>query len=118
VVFVASNPRKRKAPTQDCVAKASARKQASPKEALRFLAGELIGEKVAVEWSSCKGLVGVNGTIADETQNTFVVQTARGEKRIPKKACSFFFPKAGVKTRGRLLAHKPEDRTKRLAERR
>lgn len=119
VVFVASNPRKRNArAAPKGVGQAYARKQVSQQETRRFLAGELVGENIAVEWSSCKGIVGVKGRVVDETQNTFVIETARGERRIPKKASSFFFPDAGIKVQGRLLAFRPQERTKRLAERR
>ncbi len=82
-----------------------------------FLSGELIGEKVLVEWSSDKGLAGLAGRIVDETVGTFVLDTPSGEKRVPKKACAFFFPVAGIAVAGKLLAMRPEERTKKLLER-
>lgn len=82
-----------------------------------FLAGELIGEQVVVEWSSDKGLAGLAGRIADESAGTFVLETPAGEKRVPKKACAFLFPGAGVRVEGKLLLMRPEERTKKLLER-
>ena len=84
---------------------------------LEFLAGELIGERVIVEWSSDKGLAGLDGRIVDETAGTFVLDTPSGEKRVPKKSCALFFPGAGVLVEGKLIHCRPEERTKKLLER-
>ncbi|VVB67575.1 Ribonuclease P protein component 1 [Candidatus Norongarragalina meridionalis] len=82
----------------------------------RFLAGEFIGEQVRVVNSSCKGLLGIEGRISDETLNTFVLETREGVKRLPKKACVFFFPDAGETVDGMKILHRPEDRTKKIAK--
>ena len=80
-----------------------------------FLAGELIGETAKVEWSSGKGFQGLEGKIMDETKNTFVLETVKGRKTVPKKECVFFFPARGVRAEGELLVSRPEDRTKKIA---
>ncbi|MCX6767486.1 MAG: ribonuclease P protein subunit [Candidatus Micrarchaeota archaeon] len=75
--------------------------------------GEFIGKKVRVAASSCKGVQGIEGTVLDETANTFVLETRRGRKRILKKGSVFLFE--GEEVPGSLLIHRPEDRTKKLA---
>ncbi len=99
------------------------RKQALPKSFAQlsqrekeFLAGELVGEEVSVEWSSCKEFAGLQGRVVDETQGTFVVQTPAGEKRVPKNSCAFSFPGAALTVDGRKLLFRPEDRTKKMLE--
>lgn len=114
--FVDSNPRSK--PFSAVRKRPSARlaSKLSPQERL-FLAGELIGERVLVEWSSDKGLAGLGGRVVDETAGTFVLDTPDGEKRVPKKGCAFFFPGAGMAVEGKILAMRPEERTKKLLER-
>ena len=82
----------------------------------RFLTGEFIGERVRVVNSSCRGLLGIEGRISDETLNTFVLETSEGIKRVPKNACDFFFSDSGETVRGRDVLHRPEDRTKKIAK--
>ena len=101
MVFVSSNTRK-------------PRFKPAEKE---FLLGELIGKRVRVAFASEKSLLGLEGLIADETLNTFVLHTGKGTKRVPKTSCTFAFPDAGLLVEGRLLMHRPEDRTKRLYNR-
>lgn len=79
-----------------------------------FVLGELIGERVRVEESSCRESRGIEGLIVDETLGTFVVETVRGRKRIPKRGNEFFFPSHNALVNGELLYCKPEDRTKKL----
>ncbi|NYZ74783.1 ribonuclease P protein subunit [Candidatus Micrarchaeota archaeon] len=86
-----------------------------PREAL---AGELVGLRVKVAASSCKDLLGIEGRVIDETRNTFLVRTSTGAKRVPKAACEFTFPEAGFSAKGKELACRPEDRTKKFAPRR
>lgn len=50
---------------------------------------ELIGLDVLVTCASNPGHVGVSGRIIDETRNTLVILTERGEKRIPKRFSVF-----------------------------
>jgi len=58
----------------------------SPQNVLRH---ELIGLDVLVARASNPGHVGVSGRIIDETRNTLVILTGRGEKRIPKRFSVF-----------------------------
>ncbi|MCK9276907.1 MAG: ribonuclease P protein component 1 [Methanoculleus sp.] len=58
----------------------------SPQNVLRH---ELIGLDVLVARASNPGHVGVSGLIIDETRNTLVILTGRGEKRIPKRFSVF-----------------------------
>ena len=60
----------------------------SPRNVLRH---ELIGLDVLVARASNPGHVGVSGRIIDETRNTLVILTERGEKRIPKRFSVFRF---------------------------
>lgn len=86
----------------------------SPEAVRKQLAKELVGEKVKVADSSCKDLLGIEGTIIDESLNTFTVSTAKGLKRIPKKNTTFLFEGLGVTASGNGLQCRPEDRTKKV----
>ncbi len=82
-----------------------------------FLAGELIGLKARVVASSCKGMSGLEGIVSNETKNTLVLDTEDGSKTVPKSGCSFEFDgHPGVRVRGELIAFRPEDRTKKVAD--
>ncbi len=86
----------------------------SPEAVRKQLAKEFIGEKVRVADSSCKDLLGIEGTITDESLNTFTVSTAKGPKKIPKKNTAFFFEGLKVTVPGNEIQCRPEDRTKRI----
>ena len=58
----------------------------SPQNVLRH---ELIGLDVLVARASNPGHIGVSGRIIDETKNTLVILTGRGETRIPKRFSVF-----------------------------
>ncbi len=76
---------------------------------------ELIGLEVEVAEASNRSLVGIKGTVVDETKNTLLVRTGRGDKRIPKRHTKFIFTlpdKRKVKVDGNILAVRPEDRLK------
>ncbi|HEV8595734.1 MAG TPA: ribonuclease P protein component 1 [Thermoplasmata archaeon] len=74
---------------------------------------ELIGLGVQVSGSTDPSLVGLRGTVRDETRNTLVVETARGEKRVPKQGTTFTFEVAGgTRVAGDDLLFRPEDRIK------
>ena len=75
---------------------------------------ELIGLSVVVSAATDPGLVGVRGVVTDETRNTLTVETAKGEKRVPKHGVSFTFEvQGGVRVDGDDLLFRPEDRIKR-----
>jgi len=74
---------------------------------------ELIGLSVIVAESTDNGLVGISGMIVDETRNTFLVETERGLKRIPKSKTSLTFTLQNgqkVKVSGSILISQPENR--------
>jgi len=76
---------------------------------------ELIGRPVRVASSDSSAFLGISGTIADETRNTFLVETAEGKRvRVPKSACVFeiTFGKKKVNVPGKDILYRPEDRTK------
>lgn len=79
---------------------------------------ELIGLPVTVVASGDAGLVGLRGTVVDETQRTFVVHTAQGEKTVAKPGQRFQFTRPDGRTEvleGAALAYRPEERTKKAA---
>ena len=100
---------------QKTISSALSRKPHLSPSALEFLSGELIGEKARVIKASGKDFQGIEGIIVDESRNTFVLDTAKGRKRLSKAQCVFFFPSAGVTADGRILVSRPEDRTRKLA---
>jgi ribonuclease P protein subunit POP4 len=74
---------------------------------------ELIGLSVIVAESTDNGLVGISGMIVDETRNTFLVETERGMKRIPKSNTSLTLALQNgqkVKVSGSILISQPENR--------
>ena len=89
----------------------------SQKQGAEFLCGELIGLSCKVCDSSCKGLIGLEGKVVDETKNVLVVRTKLGERKIPKSASVFVFeghPELPVK--GDWICFRPEDRTKKVSD--
>ena len=79
-----------------------------------ILAHELIGLEVKVMDSSDRGRKGFSGRVVDETKHTLRIESAAGEKVVPKKECVFGFktPEGVVEVEGIRLCHRPEDRTK------
>ena len=85
-----------------------------PKGWIEFASGELIGKKVQLVNCPVKGLNGLKGKIVDETLNTFLVETAQGLTRVPKKNNDFFFPEDNITLDGTILLVRPQERTKKL----
>ncbi|MCS7093990.1 MAG: ribonuclease P protein component 1 [Candidatus Aenigmarchaeota archaeon] len=76
---------------------------------------ELIGLEVEVLKSTNKFQVGIKGKVVDETYNTLVILTEKGEKVVAKKDCVFLFKIPNgkkVQVEGWVLVGKPEDRIK------
>ncbi|MDM7913005.1 MAG: ribonuclease P protein subunit [Methanotrichaceae archaeon] len=74
---------------------------------------ELIGIGVMVEESTNPSLTGLSGKIVDETRNTFLLETERGIKRIPKSNTSLIFTLPDgrrVRVAGSILISQPENR--------
>ncbi len=84
----------------------------TPKELVMH---ELIGLEVRVASCTNRQLVGLSGTVTDETRNMLTIDSAKGEKRLAKQDCvfSFHLPSGEwVKVKGSLLLARPEDRIK------
>lgn len=75
---------------------------------------ELIG--LETEVLSGGTFEGIHGTVVDETRNTMVIRTPKGEKTLPKKANEFLFTYKGEKIAipGSEILHRPEDRIKKV----
>ncbi len=71
-----------------------------------------IGKPVRVLPCACKAVQDLEGVVLDETKSTFLVQTRRGPKRVPKKNTRFAFPFGIVDGNDILCA--PDERLKRL----
>lgn len=78
------------------------------------LVHELIGLKARVTKSPDKSRVGLNGRIVDETLQTFVLETGKGEKVLPKKEVWLEVDLKGEKLEfdAARLSFRPEARTK------
>ncbi len=79
-----------------------------------ILKHELIGLEGEIVSASDPTLVGKKGLIVDETMNTLLLATSRGEKRIPKKnvVIKVKINKEEVVIQGKRLIGRPEDRVK------
>ena len=79
--------------------------------------GELIGLPVRVVDSRDTQLIGLSGTVVDETLRTLTVRRADGrESRIGKRESAFEFttPRGPVRVVGAGIEFRPEDRTKKV----
>jgi ribonuclease P protein subunit POP4 len=79
-----------------------------------LLAHELIGLRVLVVRSTSLPFIGLEGRVIDETKNTLVIESKKGELRIPKKTCTFrfYFRNESAVVDGKEIAYRPEDRPK------
>ena len=75
---------------------------------------ELIGLDIRVLRSSSIP-AGLRGRVIDETKNLLIIETAKGEKKVPKNHSIFEFeiPEGHVTVNGERLLFRPEDRIKR-----
>ncbi len=75
---------------------------------------ELIGLEARVVDSANIYDIGASGRIVDETRNTLVMETKKGEKTLIKDQCIFSFkiPAGWVRIEGKILVARPEDRIK------
>ena len=76
---------------------------------------ELIGLTVSVADSDNPSNVGLMGKVIDETRNSLVIETQKGEKTLLKDRCTFVFVLPSgerVKIDGKILVARPEDRVK------
>jgi len=75
---------------------------------------EWIGLNARVAESSDKSRIGIRGKIIDETKNLIVIETANGEKKLPKREVKLMVEigKEKVLLDCSRLSQKPEDRIK------
>lgn len=80
---------------------------------------ELIGLDVTVKESTNPSQIGITGRVVDETKNTLLIETERGERRVQKKYTTFHFhlPEFTVSVCGNLLHSQPENRIKNRVKR-
>ena len=80
----------------------------------KLVMAELIGLDVKIIKSIRRELIGLKGTVVDETLNTFVIEVDSREKVVPKKLCVFRFhtDEGQHDIDGRDLSYRPEDRIK------
>ncbi len=74
---------------------------------------ELIGLMTSIVESTNPCMIGLSGKIVDETKNTLIIETEKGEKRIPKGNVSLIFilpDGCKVKVKGSILVSQPENR--------
>ena len=75
---------------------------------------ELIGRKVTIIECTDPSWVNHTGLIIDETQQTFLIEIEKKQKRIAKQTATFAFEYHGKKTivKGTRLVYRPEERIK------
>jgi ribonuclease P protein subunit POP4 len=75
---------------------------------------ELIGRTVTIIECTDSSWVHQTGLIIDETQQTFLIEIEKKQKRIAKQTATFAFEYHGKKTivKGSRLVYRPEDRIK------
>ena len=81
---------------------------------------ELIGLRIMVDDSTNPCLTGLSGKVVDETRNTFLLETERGIKRIPKSNTSLIFTLPDgqrVRVAGSILISQPENRINKRMQR-
>ncbi len=79
-----------------------------------IISHELIGLKTEIIDSSNKEILGLNGTIIDETKSMFVIDTSIGYKKIPKNhnKWKFSIQNDDVILFGSSLCKRPFDRVR------
>ncbi len=76
------------------------------------LAQSLIGKELEVVGSTNKTLVGLVGTVIDETQYTFVVDTLNGHKTVLKSSVTFTVGDDATQIKGASIQKRAEARIK------
>ncbi|MBT3324351.1 ribonuclease P protein subunit [archaeon] len=79
-----------------------------------ILKHELIGLDVEVVDANNKSQIGLKGKVVDETRNTLIIKSQKGEKKILKKDLKIQISVSGEKIiiTGKKLVGRPEDRIK------
>ena len=75
-----------------------------------------IGLPVEITNSSQKELIGLKGTVVDETKNMVVIDTGKKEVKIQKVSCFFRFSveDGSVDVDGKKIAFRPHERPKKI----
>ncbi|MBI4451729.1 ribonuclease P protein subunit [Candidatus Woesearchaeota archaeon] len=73
-----------------------------------MIRSELIGSRITIAESRNATLIGVTGTVVDETRHLLVIQTGKGNVKVHKAACIFEI--RGEQVEGKSLEMSPEDR--------
>lgn len=76
--------------------------------------GELIGHDIKITKAKNKSLINIEGKIIDETRNTILLSTKKGDKKIIKDQIEFdlFTENKVTKIDGKSIVSRPEDRIK------
>jgi ribonuclease P protein subunit POP4 len=79
-----------------------------------LLQHELIGLQITVDESTNGTLVGLRGTVVNETRNMLVIETAQRVEKSVSKASNWFIVTLDdrVRVKGDRLVARPEDRIK------
>jgi len=79
-----------------------------------IMTDELIGRIVTIIECTDPSWVNQSGLIIDETQQTFLIEIDKKQKRIAKQTATFAFEYHGNRTivKGSRLAYRPEERIK------
>lgn len=77
---------------------------------MNILNTELIGLPLVILEATNKQLIGLSGTIVDETKSTFVIEVNGKKKRVMKKDVTVRIGKYIIN--GKLLVARPEERIK------
>ncbi len=81
------------------------------------MAEEFIGAYLEVLFAPCLDQIGLKGRVVDETKNTFLIDTEKGRRRIPKCGRLFLiaFPSGeSLRCWGEEIAFRPEERIKKI----
>ncbi len=72
----------------------------------------LIGKEIKITGSKNTSLVNLQGKIIDETKNTIIIKTNKGEKKLLKNQIKFMIIKEGIEINGKKIQKRLEERLK------
>jgi ribonuclease P protein subunit POP4 len=82
-----------------------------------LLYSTFIGLEVEITNSSQRHLVGLKGTVTDETKNLIIIEKEGKETKIPKVSSTFLFTVDSgekVEVQGKKMAFRPHERPKKV----
>ncbi|MHB8396131.1 MAG: ribonuclease P protein subunit [Thermoplasmataceae archaeon] len=81
---------------------------------MREYMGNLVGKEAIITESPNSRLIGLHGTIIDETRNTISIKDGRRTRVVPKQLCELNIgsDKNPVNIHGRAICFRQEDRIK------